>query len=78
MKNGHLLPDHVHSGVASDWVYQGEERDSPGVGVWGESVSTFGHAGTKCPRWGDETVIRDYIRNQEQEDKSLDQMNLWR
>jgi putative transposase len=26
----------------------------------------------------DETVIRDYIRNQEQEDKRLDQMNLWR
>jgi hypothetical protein len=25
-----------------------------------------------------ETVIRDYIRNQGQEDKRLDQMNLWR
>jgi len=23
-------------GVASDWFYQGEERDSPGAGVWGE------------------------------------------
>ena len=34
---------------------------------------------TLCPQWGrDETVIRDYIRNQEQEDKRLDQMNLWR
>jgi putative transposase len=26
----------------------------------------------------DETVIRDYIRNQEQEDKRLDQMNMWK
>jgi putative transposase len=26
----------------------------------------------------DEEVIRNYIRNQEQEDQSLEQMNLWR
>ncbi len=26
----------------------------------------------------DEEVIRQYIRNQEQEDQRLDQMNLWR
>ena len=26
----------------------------------------------------DETAIREYIRKQEQEDKRLDQMNLWR
>jgi putative transposase len=26
----------------------------------------------------DETVIRDYIRRQEAEDKRLDQINLWR
>jgi len=26
----------------------------------------------------DETVIRDYIRQQEAEDKRLDQINLWR
>jgi putative transposase len=26
----------------------------------------------------DEKVIREYIRNQEAEDKRLDQMNLWR
>jgi putative transposase len=25
-----------------------------------------------------EAVIREYIRNQEQEDSRLDQMNLWR
>ena len=70
-------------GVAGGWVYQGEERDSLGTCVWerkrnfvgqhfwarGYYVSTVGR---------DETVIRDYIRNQEQEDKRLDQMNLWR
>jgi putative transposase len=26
----------------------------------------------------DETVIREYIQQQEEEDKRLDQMNLWR
>ena len=26
----------------------------------------------------DEAVIREYIRNQEQEDKRLDQPNLWK
>jgi putative transposase len=26
----------------------------------------------------EEAVIREYIRKQEQEDKRLDQMNLWR
>ena len=26
----------------------------------------------------DEAVIREYIRNQEQEDKRLDQLNLWK
>ena len=35
----------------------------------GYMVSTVGR---------DETVIREYIRNQEQEDKRLDQLNLWK
>jgi putative transposase len=26
----------------------------------------------------DEATIRDYIRNQEQEDKRLDQLNMWK
>lgn len=26
----------------------------------------------------DETAIREYIRNQEEEDRWIDQMNLWR
>src|ERR1700730_2283208 len=31
-------------GVASDWVYQGEERDPPGAGVWGEEEELRGPA----------------------------------
>jgi putative transposase len=39
--------------------------------VWarGFFVSTVGR---------DEATIREYIKNQEQEDKRLDQLNLWR
>ncbi len=29
-------------------------------------------------RGRDEAVVREYIRNQEQEDQRLEQMNLWR
>src|ERR1700756_364099 len=70
-------------GVAGDWVYQGEECNSPGAGVWGEEEEFRGSAflarGSYVSTVGrDETVIRDYIRNQEQQDKRLDQMNLWR
>ena len=25
-------------GVTGDWVYQGQERDTPGTGVWGEAA----------------------------------------
>ena len=68
--------------VARDWVYQGEERDSLGAGVWGEEAELHGPAflGARVLRvhgGRDETVIRDYIRNQAQEDKRLDRMNLW-
>ena len=38
-------------------------------GARGYFVSTVGR---------DEAVIREYIRNQEAEDKRLDQMNMWR
>ena len=27
---------------------------------------------------GDEALVRDYIRRQEEEDKRLDQLNMWR
>jgi putative transposase len=64
-------------------VHQGEERDPPRAGLcraqaqfrgayfWarGYFVNTVGR---------DEDAIRAYIRNQEKEDKRLEQLNLWR
>jgi len=70
-------------GVARDWVYQREERNPSGSGVWGEKEELCGAAllarGYYVSTVGrDETVIREYIRQQEAEDKRLDQINLWR
>ena len=43
------------------------------------SVRAFGARGYFVSTVGrDEEVIRNYIRNQEQEDERLEQMNLWR
>jgi len=52
-------------------VYGERKRNFVGQHFWarGYYASTVGR---------DESVIRDYIRNQEQEDKRLDQMNRWR
>lgn len=52
-------------------VYGERKRNFVGQGFWAREyfVSTVGR---------DETVIREYIRNQEHEDKRLDQLNLWR
>ena len=52
-------------------VYGERKRSFVGQHFWarGYFVSTVGR---------DETVIREYIRNQEQEDARLEQMNLWR
>ena len=91
IEEGHLLPDHVHMMIAIPPKYAvsqvigfikgksaihlarvyGERKRNFGQHFWarGYYVSTVGR---------DETVIREYIRNQEQEDKRLDQMNLWR
>jgi putative transposase len=46
-------------------------RNFAGQSFWahGYFVSTIGR---------DEELIRNYIRNQEQEDQRLEQMNLWR
>jgi hypothetical protein len=71
-------------GVVRDWFYQKQECDSPGPGCAGRGrgtlwVSIFCARGYHVSTVGrDETVIRDYIRNQEQEDKRLGKMNLWR
>jgi len=92
IEEGHLLPDHVHMMIAIPPKYAvsqvvgyikgksaihvarqyGENRRNfVGQHFWarGYFVSTVGR---------DEAVIRQYIRDQEEEDKRLDQLNLWR
>ena len=86
------MPDHVHmmisippkyavsqvngfikgkSAIHLARVYGEHRRNFVGQSFWarGYFVSTVGR---------DEEVIRNYIRNQEQEDQRLEQMNLWR
>jgi putative transposase len=90
----HLMPDHVHmmisippkyavsqvvgyikgkSAIHLARVYGERKRNFVGQHFWarGYFVSTVGR---------DEAVIRAYIRNQEQEqeDRRLDQMEMWR
>ena len=89
---GHLVPDHVHmmiaippkyavsqvigfiigkSAIHLARVYGERKRNFVGQHFWarGYFVSTVGR---------DEELIREYIRHQEDEDKRIDQMNLWR
>ena len=88
---GHLLNDHVHiliaippkysvaqvvgyikgkSAIHIARNYMGRRRNFTGQHFWarGYHVSTVGR---------DEAVIRAYIKNQEQEDRRLDQLNLF-
>ena len=88
---GHLMPDHVHmlisippkyavsqvigyikgkSAIHLARVYGEKKRNFVGQHFWarGYFVSTVGR---------DETMIRDYIRHQEQEDQGIEGMNLW-
>ena len=92
IEEGHLMPDHVNmmisippkhavsqvvgyikgkSAIHLARVYGERKRGFVGQSFWarGYFVSTVGR---------DEQTIRDYIRNQEHEDKRLDQINLWR
>ena len=92
IEEGHLMPDHVHmmilippkyavsqvvgfikgkSAIHLARVYGERKRSFVGQHFWarGYFVSTVGR---------DEEVIREYIRQQEEEDKRLDQMQLWR
>ena len=92
IEEGHLMPDHVHMSIAIPPKYAvsqvigyikgksaihiareyGErKRNFVGQHFWarGYFVSTVGR---------DETQIREYIRNQEQEDQRLEQLSLWR
>ncbi|HEV7668967.1 MAG TPA: IS200/IS605 family transposase [Thermoanaerobaculia bacterium] len=92
VEEGHLMPDHVHmlvaippkyavsqvvgfikgkSAIHLARVYGERKRSFVGEHFWarGYFVSTVGR---------DETVIREYIRNQEKEDARIDQLGLWR
>ena len=91
IEEGHLMSDHVHmmisippkyavsqvvgfikgSAIHLARVYGEQRRNFVGQSFWahGYFVSTVGR---------DEEVIRNYIRNQEQEDNRLELMNLWR
>ena len=89
---GHLMPDHVHmlisippkyavsqvigylkgkSAIHLARVYGGRKRNFVGQHFWarGYFVSTVGR---------DEATVREYIRRQEEEDKRLDELDLWR
>ncbi len=88
---GHLMADHGHmliaippkyavsqvvgfikgkSAIHLARVYGERRRNFVGMNFWarGYCVATVGR---------DETVIRAYIRHQEQEDQRLDQLKLW-
>jgi putative transposase len=92
IEEGHLMPDHVHmmisippkyavsqvigfikgkSAIHLARTYGENRRNFVGQSFWarGYFVSTVGR---------DKEVIRNYIRNQEEEDQRLEQMNLWR
>ena len=91
IEEGHLLPDHVHmliaippkyavsqvigfikgkSAIHLARVYGERKRNFAGQHFWarGFFVSTVGR---------DERAVREYINKQEEEDKRLDQLNLW-
>ena len=92
IEEGHLRPDPVHmmitippkyavsqgigyikgkSAIHLARVYGERKQNFVGQHFWARGfwVSTVGR---------EEAVIREYIRKQEQEDKRLDQLNLWR
>ena len=68
---GALWPIFAPARIHLARVYGERKRNFVGQHFWarGYFVSTVGR---------DENVIRDYIRNQEEEDQRLDQMNMWR
>ena len=92
VEEGHLMPNHVHmllsippkyavlqvvgfikgkSAIHLARVYGERKRNFVGQHFWarGYFVSTVGQ---------DETVIREYIKNQEKEDERLEQLALWK
>jgi len=91
LEEGHLMPDHVHmmlsippkyavcevvgfmkgkSAIYIARTFMGKRKNFSGENFWarGYFVSTVGR---------DEKTIREYIRNQEKEDKRLDQLAMF-
>jgi putative transposase len=91
IEEGHLMPDHVHmlisippkysvsqvvgfikgkSAINIARTYMGRRKNFTGQSFWarGYYVLTVGR---------DEAMVRQYIQNQEKEDRRLDQMNLF-
>ena len=89
---GHMMPDHVHmlisippkyavaqvigyikgkSAIHVARNYLGQKKNFTGAHFWarGYHVSTVGR---------DEQAVREYIREQEKEDRRIDQLNLFR
>src|SRR6201998_55275 len=92
VEEGHLMPDHVHmmlsippkyavsqvvgyikgkSAIHLARVYGERKRGFVGQSFWARGYFA-------APVGRDETVIREYIKNQESEDQKLEQLNLWR
>ena len=92
VEEGHLMADHVHmlmsippkyavsqvvgymkgkSAIHIARTYLGRRQNFVGEHFWarGYFVSTVGR---------DETVVREYIHHQEEEDKRVDQLSMWR
>src|SRR5208283_954802 len=92
IEEGHLLPDHVHmmisippkyavaqvigfikgkSTIHLARVHGGRKQNFVGQSFWarGYFVLTVGR---------DEALVREYIRTQEEEEKRLEQLNMWR
>jgi putative transposase len=88
---GHLMPDHVHilisippkysvsqvvgfikgkSAISIARTYAGRRKNFTGQKFWarGYVVSTVGR---------DEETVRNYIKDQEEEDKRIDQLDLF-
>ena len=92
MEDGHLMADHVHmlvsippkyavsqvvdymkvkSAIHIARTYLGRRQNYAGEHSWarGYFVSTVGR---------DEAAVREYIQRQEEQDKRVDQLNMWR
>ena len=92
VEEGHLVADHVHmlvsippkyavsqvvgylkgkSAIHIARTYLGKRQNYTGMHFWarGYFVSTVGR---------DEDTVREYIRRQEQEDRRIDQLSLWK